>query len=745
MLEIILLISVLLQIVAAILALRLIKITEVRTAWILMAMGLVLMAFRRIFDALPFFSIHVEPELILFDDWIGVFISLLMVVGVAMLAPIFYSIRQSNQALRESEERYRTLVENVNVGVYRSTGDIEGRYLQVNPAMIKIFGYESVNEFMQSPIINLYQVPDDRRKFIDKIKESGSVKNEELALRKRDGTPIQVSVTATAQFERNGEIKWIDGVTEDITERKQAEEKLKNSELRLQSVIQSSPIPTFVIGKDHKVIYWNKALEELSGIKTEDVIGTTHYWRAFYSKERPVMADLMVDQALEEIPQWYFEKYMKSRLLDEAYEATDFFPELGDSGKWLRFTAAVIRDFRGNLVGAIETLEDITERKRTEEELIRVKKLESLGTFASGIAHDFNNLLSVMLRNIFAAKLSFADEKEELVEGLEIAEKVGLQAKELAHRLITFAKGGEPVRKIGFISQFLKDTVELSLSGSNVTCEFSLPDNLWPVEMDDVQIRQVVHNLVVNAREAMPKGGAIIIRAENATVSADNGLPLKAGRYVKWFIKDHGIGIPQEDLPKIFDPYFTTKPTGTARGMGLGLAICYSIIKKHDGFITVGSEPGVGSTFFVFLPACPQEDVLQKGNREKSSAKGGKILVMDDDETVRSATGVVLNYLGYDVEYAKDGTEAVNLYIAEKGKGQPFSAVILDLNVQSGMGGRETMNELLAFDPYSKIIITCGYSNDPAVSELKNSESCMTIDVPYDIEKIKDILDILFK
>jgi CheY-like chemotaxis protein len=272
-----------------------------------------------------------------------------------------------------------------------------------------------------------------------------------------------------------------------------------------------------------------------------------------------------------------------------------------------------------------------------------------------------------------------------------------------------------------------------------------LPNDLWPVEMDDVQIRQVVHNLVVNAREAMPKGGAIIIRAENVTVSPGNGLPLKVGRYVKWFIKDHGIGIPEEDLPKIFDPYFTTKPTGTARGMGLGLSICYSIIKKHDGFITVESEPGIGSTFFVFLPACPQEEVLQKSNREKSSAKGGKILVMDDDETVRSATGVVLNYLGYDIEYAKDGAEAVSLYKSEKEKGQSFSAVILDLNVQSGMDGKETMKKLLAFDPYSKIIITCGYSNDPAVSELKNSGSCMTIDVPYDIEKIKDLLDILLK
>ncbi|HVO66856.1 MAG TPA: PAS domain S-box protein [Syntrophales bacterium] len=1012
MLETVLFISVILQVIAAILALRLIRITEVRAAWILIAAGLVLMAAARIIDILPFFSIEITPGMKLLNDWLDIYISIVMITGVSLIAPLFYAIRQSEKALRESEERYRTLVENLNVGVYRSTGDYKGRYLQVNPAMIKIFGYESIEEFMHIPIINVYRQPQDRKKFLSKIKEHGYVRNEELDLRKRDGIPIKASVTATAQFDGKGDIKWIDGVTEDITERKQAEdalreseekyrslattadsmymvdrdcryilmnekhlsrfglsldevkgrsysefhsepankefvgtvehvfesgkpvqheyrserdghhflrtfspvkspdgkttiavtvvskditdrkqveeklkeseqrlynviqgspipafvigndhkvlywntaleeltrikaeevistmgqwrafysiqrpcladllvdqsldaisqwysgkyiksqlieaayeatdffpelgdtgkwlrftaaairnsrgelvgaietledvtqrmraeEALRNSELRLQSVIQSSPIPTFVIGKDHKVIYWNKAMEELSGITAEEVIGTTHYWRAFYSKERPVMADLIVDQALEAIPQWYFEKYVKSRLLDEAYEATDFFPELGDDGKWLRFTAAVIRDFKGNLVGAIETLEDITERKKAEAELIRVEKLESLGIFAGGIAHDFNNLLSVMLRNIFAVKLSFTDGQQEVFEEeIDIAEKAGLQAKELAHRLLTFAKGGEPVRKIGSISQLLMNSVDLSLSGSNIRCEFSLPSDLWPVEMDDVQIRQVVNNLVVNAREAMPEGGNIIIRAENIDVAAGSGLPLKEGKYVRWSVKDYGIGIPKEDLQKIYDPYFTTKPTGTARGMGLGLAICYSIIKKHDGFIAVESEPGVGSTFFVYLPASPQEGILKKDTTDISLTKGGKILVMDDEETVRSATGVVLNYLGYEVEYAKNGNEAITLYRTAREMEQPYSAVILDLNVADGMGGKEAMKEILAIDPYVRAVITCGYSDDPVISEFRKQGVCRLVDVPYDIEKMKEILDELLK
>ena len=521
---------------------------------------------------------------------------------------------------------------------------------------------------------------------------------------------------------------------------KQIEEKLKESEQRLHNVIHGSPIPAFVIGKDHRVLYWNKALEELTGIKAEEMVGTKHHWKAFYRDERPCMADLLVDHALEMIPKWYFEKYIKSRLIEDAYEVTDFFPALGDDGKWLRFTAAGIRDVRGDLVGAIETLEDVTERVRAEEELIRMKNLESLGIFSAGVVRDFDNFLSVMLRNIFAAKLFITDEQEEVLgEGLEIAKKAGLQAKELAHRLIVFTKGGESVKKIGSIRELIINFDDLFLVNSSFIYEFSLPNDLWPVEMDDLQIRQILHNLVVNAREAMPQGGTITISAKNVIVTTRDGLPLKEGTYVKLYVKDHGIGIIKENLQKIFDPYFTTKPTETARGMGLGLAICYSIVKKHEGCIAVETEPGLGSTFVVYLPAFPQEVFLTETG--KRATKGGKILVMDDDESVRHATGVVLKYLGYDVGYAKDGTEAVDLYKALKEKGQPFSAVVLDLHVQGGMGGRETIKKLLEIDPHVKAIIACGYSDDPIVSEFSNYGFCGAVAVPYDLEKMKAILN----
>lgn len=391
----------------------------------------------------------------------------------------------------------------------------------------------------------------------------------------------------------------------------------------------------------------------------------------------------------------------------------------------------------------VDIYEDITERKRAEEELIRVKKLESLGVFADGIARDFNKLLSAMLLNIFDAKLSYAEDKYAPAEKLEKAEKFGLQAKELAHRLFTFAKGEEPIRKVGFISHLLRDSAARTLSGSNVNSEYELPDDLWPVEMDEVQISQVIHNIVNNAREAMPEGGTVTIQAENVNVTAGNGLPLKEGKYVKWSVKDHGIGIPQKDLFQIFDPYFTTKPEGSARGRGLGLTVCYAILKKHDGFITVESEPGSGSTFFVYLPASPQEGFSPTEETARAFTRKGAVLVMDDEEAVRNATGIVLHYLGYEVEFARDGSEAVTLYTEAKDKGHPFSAVILDLNVTDGKGAKETIPELLQIDPRVKAVLTTGYSDDPVVSELSTHGFSAAVAVPYDLEKMKEILSML--
>jgi signal transduction histidine kinase len=373
-------------------------------------------------------------------------------------------------------------------------------------------------------------------------------------------------------------------------------------EQKLISIIHGSPIATFVISKDHKVIYWNRALQALSNIRPSEILGTNQHWRAFYKKQRPCLADLILDSKTDQIAELYSGKWIKSKLLEEAYEVTQFFSDMGEKGKWFRITSAGLRDSGGNLFGAMETLEDITEQKVAEEELLQRTKLESLGIFADGVAKDFDSLLSAILRNVFMAKISATDEDKILEDGLAVAERAGLQAKELAHRLTTFAKGVYPVRKLENMAPLLREIAENTFKDSNVTCNISIAENLWLCEVDATQIRQVMENVLINAKEAMPDGGIVEFIAKN-TITGTNIKSLGRGNYVRIIIKDNGKGISPENLPRIFDPYFTTKQKKERGGIGLGLAISDSIIKYHSGLITVESIVNSGTTFSIYLAA----------------------------------------------------------------------------------------------------------------------------------------------
>jgi len=376
----------------------------------------------------------------------------------------------------------------------------------------------------------------------------------------------------------------------------------RRDEQKLISIIHGSPIPTFVISKDHKIIYWNRALQALSNIKPSEIIGTNQQWRAFYANQRPCLADLILDNKTDQNDELYSERWSKSKLLEDAYEVTQFFPDMGEKGKWFRITSAGLRDTSGNLFGAMETLEDITEQKVAQDELLQRTKLESLGIFADGVAKDFDSLLSAILRNVFMAKISATDEDKMLEDGLAVAERAGLQAKELAHRLTAFAKGVNPVRKLENMAPLLREVAENTFKDSIVTCNISLAENLWPCEVDAVQIRQVIENVLINAKEAMTDGGIVELIAEN-TVTGTNIKSLGRGNYVRITIKDNGKGIPSENLPRIFDPYFTTKKKKERGGIGLGLAISDSIIKYHYGLITVESVVNSGTTFSIYLAA----------------------------------------------------------------------------------------------------------------------------------------------
>ncbi|MEW6110238.1 MAG: ATP-binding protein, partial [Nitrospirota bacterium] len=268
----------------------------------------------------------------------------------------------------------------------------------------------------------------------------------------------------------------------------------------------------------------------------------------------------------------------------------------------VHLTSLAVKNVKGQPIGIITSCEDITDRKKMEEELLNARKLESIGFLAGGIAHDFNNLLAVILGCISLAKMHLSPE-DDILEILENAEEASIRAADLTKLLITFSKGGAPVKKTINIAELLRNSAGFALSGSNIKCEFNIPDDLWPVEVDEGQIKQVVYGMVLNSREAMPEGGIINVRAGNITISEKNEFLLKEGEYIKISIEDHGVGIPKENLSRIFDPYFSTKRKATQKGMGLGLSICYSIIKSHNGLITVKSEIGTGTTFHIYLPA----------------------------------------------------------------------------------------------------------------------------------------------
>jgi two-component system, cell cycle sensor histidine kinase and response regulator CckA len=381
-------------------------------------------------------------------------------------------------------------------------------------------------------------------------------------------------------------------------------------------------------------------------------------------------------------------------------------------------------------------IRDITERNLLAEAQQMAAKMEAVGTLAGGIAHDFNNILTGILGNISLAKRK-VKASGEAYERLDEAEKAIEKAKDLALQLLTFSRGGTPTKKIFSIGRLIRDTASFVLRGSRVKPEFSIPGDLWAIEADEGQIHQVISNIVINADQAMPRGTVINIEVKNK-VTGGNDLPLRAGNYVEISIRDYGVGIPEEHLKRIFDPFFTTKQ----KGSGLGLSSAYSIVKNHGGCITVESKPGVGSTFRVYLPATGTQVIEEAPTGTSPLIRGtGNILVMDDDDTIRDMLQTMLTLSGYNVEMSKNGKEAIEKYIKARDSQKPFDAVILDLTIPGGMGGRETITNLLQIDPEAKVIVSSGYSTDPIMQNYQQYGFKAMMNKPYTVGELEKILD----
>ena len=378
---------------------------------------------------------------------------------------------------------------------------------------------------------------------------------------------------------------------------------------------------------------------------------------------------------------------------------------------------------------------DITERRRADQEQLVLSKLESTGVLAGGIAHDFNNLLSTLLLNVEMVSLS--GEVSELQRRyLTQAEQTLHAAKVLTQQLIVFAHNGVPARRVIDLKELLVQSLEVALRGSRVRGQATLPPDLWTAEVNETQLGQVIRNLVLNAREALVEGGAVSLQATNVTLEGgSSGLDLPSGPYVRIIVADNGRGIEPEVMPKIFDPYFTTKQRGAEKGMGLGLTICRSVLQKHGGGITVDSAPGRGTTVTCYLPAVRKAPPA--GTKSEPQGAALRVLVMDDEKPLREIMGLTLSQLGYRVDVAQHGEEAVKLYAQAMDEGRPYAVVLLDLTVRGGLGAAETMPLLRARDPKVNAILMTGYANDGIFSDYASHGFKQAVSKPFARETLR--------
>jgi two-component system, cell cycle sensor histidine kinase and response regulator CckA len=640
-----------------------------------------------------------------------------MIIGTFGISRDITEQKKFNDLLDSNEKLLKIILENALIGF--AILNMNGNYHTVNKIYCELTGYSN-DEFIGLNIIDLTYHADKEKTSLNlqKIFEKNlkECKSEKRYITKQNQNIIVMSHLWVINDKNDNPVFLVETI-DDISERKKAEYEIR----MLANAIKSISECISITDMEDNIIFVNEAFLKTYGYEREELIGKNiSIVRA--SKNPSKHTEKILSATLS--GGWHGELINRRKNEEE-------FP--------IQLSSSIINDDYGNPVALIGISVDITEQKRLQNELQRALKLESIGTLAGGIAHDFNNILVGILGNLSLAKL-FVKPEDKIFEKLNDIEIATLKAKDLSNKLVTFAKGGNPRKKISAISQFLKEVVQYSLSGSNSLPDIYIQTDLWDVEYDETQIRQVISNIVFNSIEAMPGGGIVKVRAENLILPPESGYSLTEGPYIKISIADEGIGIPEENLNKIFDPFFSTK----FLGRGIGLSTAYSIIKKHNGYINIDSTLGKGTKVFMFLPAFPPkyfQTIDGETTQIIEEKRKYKILVMDDEENVRDFFKEFLTFSGHEIVLAENGEEAIHLFKESKDIDRPYEIVILDLTVPQSIGAKETISELLKIDKDVKAIVASGYSNDEVIFNFRKYGFKAALIKPFGIERLKHLLN----
>jgi two-component system cell cycle sensor histidine kinase/response regulator CckA len=538
-------------------------------------------------------------------------------------------------------------------------------------------------------------------------------------------------------FDANGVLLGVLEIAHDITAQIRAEEALRKSEQKFKELFDSITDLIYVQDLEGRFISFNPAMEKLLGYEKNELIGRkasdvmNPKWRALFESE---YLETIKKRGFQEGTSVYYRK--DGRKLYLEYRSKLVKPEEGEP-----FITGMGRDVTSRI-------EAEREKKRLQEQLLHTRKMEAVATLSGGIAHDYNNLLSIIMGNLSLAK----DETKpgsELAGFLEEITNASYKLRDLTHELMALARGGTPVKRVASLKDLLQGVSGAVSSESGISIKESISKDLWPAPHDAHKMGVVFRNVLNNAVEAMPAGGIITIKAENLRAE-DDGAPMALGPLkgldcVHISIADQGKGIPPENLGKIFDPYFSTKRMGVQKGMGLGLATSYAIVQKHGGHIAIDSSPGAGTQVHIYLPAERRSAKMDRDTPSKDDAPLKRVLLMDDEAMLRKLAEQMLKKLGYGVETVRDGAEAIKTYKKQQDLGEPFDVVILDLTIKGGMGGEQTLGELLKIDPRINAIVSSGYFDAPIMSDFRKQGFVGAIAKPYEKKTLKEALERVLK